>query len=371
MKREKALGKAYYYWIDEPPPERYAEVIQAARKLHAIDPALKQCVTAHPNQALAGAVDIWCPNIGDVFGLGHLDFNALARERAMGRETWWYTMVLPKAPYPTWLLDDDAGAVRCYGWMMARWNISGFVYSMAHGWGPKPLENLQSFAGTNGDGTLLYPAELVGGHGPMPSIRLMLLRDAIEDYELLRLLPEPQRRALTATICGPTPAFHPPYESIAWPRLRAALFAALETKNTVAFPPPFKAPAAPRLPLANDTIAPARGAPVMDGNLNDAAWNAAARCNATFQRFAGDSIRAPNTKLWLAHDKNNLLVAVRAQTTQAEGEWIAVELAPLNATVRWRLVMTVEGKMIVEKRTREGQFEDQGIGMASQGAPLP
>jgi hypothetical protein len=29
------------------------------------------------------------------------------------------------------------------------------VYSMAHGWGPKPLENIQSFAGTNGDGTLL------------------------------------------------------------------------------------------------------------------------------------------------------------------------------------------------------------------------
>jgi hypothetical protein len=70
---------------------------------------------------------------------------------------------------------------------MARYGFSGFVYSMAHGWGPKPLENLQSFGGTNGDGTLIYPAELMGGVGPMPSIRLMLLRDVIEDVALGRV----------------------------------------------------------------------------------------------------------------------------------------------------------------------------------------
>ena len=66
--------------------------------------------------------------------------------------------------------------------------FTGFVYSMAHGWGPKPLENLQSFGETNGDGTLLYPATALDKEdlNPMPSIRLMLLRDAIEDYELQR-----------------------------------------------------------------------------------------------------------------------------------------------------------------------------------------
>ena len=37
---------------------------------------------------------------------------ALDRERKAGRETWWYTMVEPKYPYPTWLLDDDAAVQR-------------------------------------------------------------------------------------------------------------------------------------------------------------------------------------------------------------------------------------------------------------------
>lgn len=185
LRANNALPKNFYYHIDEPAPQRYDEVRDTTSQLHALDPQIKQCITLHPNQALQGAVDIWCPNIGDYFGLGHLDPALLRAERKKGRETWWYTMVEPKFPYPTWLLDDDAAAVRSYGALMARYGITGFVYSMVHGWGPKPLENLQSFAGTNGDGTLLYPAELAGGSGPMPSIRLMLLRDAIEDYELM------------------------------------------------------------------------------------------------------------------------------------------------------------------------------------------
>jgi hypothetical protein len=194
LRANNALHKNFYYWIDEPAPQEYSRVRETARELHALEPQIKQCVTVHPNQSLQGAVDIWCPNIGDFFGLGHLDFSMLQAERNKGNGTWWYTMIEPKYPYPTWLLDDDAMSVRSYGALMARYGITGFVYSMAHGWGPKPLENLQSFAGTNGDGTLLYPSELAGGSGPMPSIRLMLLRDAIEDYELMRagLKPVPK-----------------------------------------------------------------------------------------------------------------------------------------------------------------------------------
>ncbi len=191
LRTNDALDKNFYYWIDEPTPQEYSRVQETARELHALEPQIKQCVTVHPNDSLQGAVDIWCPNIGDFFGLGHLDFSMLEAERKKGNETWWYTMVEPKYPYPTWLLDDEAESIRSYGALMARYGISGFVYSMAHGWGPKPLENLESFAGTNGDGTLLYPSEIVGGSGPMPSIRLMLLRDAIEDYELMRAKLKP------------------------------------------------------------------------------------------------------------------------------------------------------------------------------------
>jgi hypothetical protein len=73
LKRLGLLSKGYYYWIDEPAPERYEEVSSTTAKLHAVDPELRHCVTTHPNNALVNSVDIWCPNIGDFFGLGHLD----------------------------------------------------------------------------------------------------------------------------------------------------------------------------------------------------------------------------------------------------------------------------------------------------------
>ncbi len=174
------LWKAFYYRIDEPQtPQQFALVREITPKLRALGVA--HLVTAHPNDSLQNAVDIWCPNLGDFFGINHLSDEVLARERKVGRETWFYTMVEPKFPAPTWLLDDDAASIAAFGPLITRYNFGGFVYSMCHGWGPKPLENLQSFAGTNGDGTLLYPAEIVGGVGPMPSLRLLLLRDMIED----------------------------------------------------------------------------------------------------------------------------------------------------------------------------------------------
>lgn len=223
FKATGTLAKAFYYWIDEPSPDRYAEVRQTTARLRPL--GIRHLVTVHPNSALQDAVDIWCPNIGDFFGIGHLDTKALARERQKGRQTWVYTMVEPKSPIPTWLLDDDAAAIRDYASLWQRGGFTGFVYSMAHGWGPKPLENLESFGDTNGDGTLLYPAEIVGGTGPMPSIRLMLLRDAIEDVELQRAPAATSPPPVTATVTAPGTGLLPrggfPTTRVSW-RLDAA-----------------------------------------------------------------------------------------------------------------------------------------------------
>ncbi len=200
FKRSGTLAKAFYYWNDEPQtPEQFAAIRQNSAKLRAL--GIPQLVTGHPSEALNGAVDIWCPNIGNALGTGHLDIPALKREQAQGHPTWLYTMVVPKHPYPTWLLDDDSSAILSYAPLWSKIGATGFVYSMVHGWGPKPLDDLTSYANTNGDGTLLYPAELVGGQGPMPSIRLMLLRDALEDYALWE---EAQRKHLAPPFQFPT-----------------------------------------------------------------------------------------------------------------------------------------------------------------------
>jgi hypothetical protein len=274
FKATKTSPKAFYYWIDEPQtPADFQKVRETTEKLRKL--GVKHLVTAHPNAALKDAVDIWCPNIGDFFGIGHLNLKELEAERKKGRETWLYTMVEPKFPYPTWLLDDDATSITDYAEIWARTGATGFVYSMAHGWGPKPLEDLKSFEGTNGDGTLIYPSEIVGGVGPMPSIRLMLLREAMENWQRTPVRPT---RSVTSPI-------------------------ATSGKNVI-------------------------------------------------QREGA----APTLISWrLDAKKQNLIVHFGAPAPQSGG-YVAVELAPLDLSAKWRFVTTLKGNRVVEKLTREGRF---------------
>ncbi|HEX8237447.1 MAG TPA: glycoside hydrolase domain-containing protein [Abditibacteriaceae bacterium] len=375
LKKTNTLHKAYYYHIDEPAPERYAEVRDTTQKLHGIDPRVKHLVTAHPNQSLKDAVDIWCPNIGDHFGLGHLDLRMLEAERKKGRETWWYTMVEPKNPYPTWLVDDDAAAVRVYGWMMARYGITGFVYSMAHGWGPKPLENIQSFAGTNGDGTLLYPSELVGGSGPMPSIRLILLRDAIEDYELLRAA-SPTKREVALTGFKPINAAEFDPQALDTFALTSAFREdKIQWLRDVLIDSRLRAARASAELIGLDHISHAviyelldwklhipLNQPIVNGRIDNDEWPATAKALTVFEHPDSAANRHNWVSLNLAHDKNNLYVALRCRTNAStQGEWVAVDLAPFDAHERWRFVLTQKGNRVVERHTREGQFRVEGV----------
>jgi hypothetical protein len=284
-------------------------------------------------------------------------------------------MVEPKYPYPTWLLDDDAMSVRIYGALMARYGITGFVYSMAHGWGPKPLENLQSFAGTNGDGTLLYPSEILGGSGPMPSIRLMLLRDAIEDYELLRALPEARRMAATSEITRLPAALQRLDDNAAW--------VANEHRNRL-----FQY-ASPSTPLPKDAstaslslddvlkkiqkgetsirVIRSNGPPpALDGWIHEAVWNIWPLYAPSFKSMTRTGTGSPNAVImWVVHYDQSLFIAMRARLpvpgTTPSNDWVAVELAPVDGTERWRFVVTQKGVTAVERHTREGRFRVEGI----------
>lgn len=357
LRAENALPKAYYYRHDEPSPEDFAAVRETGKALHAL--GLKQLVTAPPIPQLENAVDIWCPNLGDFFGVGSLDLAALQRERARGKATWIYTMVESKYPYPTWLVDDDAFAIRLFVWQMARYGFTGFVYSMAHGWGPKPLENIASFAGTNGDGTLLYPGELVGQSEPLPSLRLMLLRDALEDYELTQLLPTEARDAVTSRAVGATPATRIDRAGD-WRRgvYRDALFDALNEKTIAP-----RAASTRALPLV--LISRVRGAaPIIDGEIEAPEWPQRTLQKVKFARFFGDTVSLPKTQLWAQWNKRALYVALRARRSRVlarddktPNEWFAVEIAAPNGSARYRFVATEKGRGLVERQTRVGHEE--------------
>lgn len=182
--------KLYYYAADEPVAAAYPNVVAAAAAFREVAEDVPFAVTVGPVEPLFGAVDIWAPNLADFVGMGYLDPARLAARQIAGETAWWYTCCVPLAPYPTWLVDDDAVAPLASIWMMARYRWTGCVYSMAHGWSPDPYASVASFNQTNGDGLLLYPGQPFGTDQPFPSLRLKLLRDGLQDYELLLLLAD-------------------------------------------------------------------------------------------------------------------------------------------------------------------------------------
>ena len=355
LKAANALYKAYSYRIDEPTPEQYPQVLAEAKTLHALDPKLKLLVTIRPNAALQNAVDIWCPNISDALGVGWIDFDRLASERQHGRETWWYTMVVPKYPYATWLLDDDAQSLRAWAWMMARYKIGGCVYSMAHGWGPNPYENLQSFAGTHGDGTLLYPGELKGVKGPLPSMRLMLLREAHQETRLLQNLPPAQSEKL-ARFVAPSPTRLPDGEFA-----KRVVFAQKWLWNdgsTALIPPVQLVKPMPHFPPQS---APSNI--VIDGQISALEWQSQG-VDTRFERWNRDEITWPITVFFVNNNGKYLQVAMRTrinpQKVLAE-DWNAIEIAPRDGHESWRFVVTAKNNLVVERRTREGSFSVEEI----------
>ena len=115
--------------------------------------------------------------------------------------TWWYVCCYPREPYPNYHIDNDIVQSRVLSWMQYDYDIDGMLYwgtgsyfttanrnDDVNGWQSIDVyTNPITFPGnpTNGDGYLLYPGAKYGEAGPLPSIRLLSIRDGFEDYEYL------------------------------------------------------------------------------------------------------------------------------------------------------------------------------------------
>jgi len=120
--------------------------------------------------------------------------------------TWWYTCWNPRNPFPSQHTDDALMSTRTMFWMQYEYGVKGWLY-----WGTAnyavadnftampvdPWEDVSRFVGgvANGDGYLTYPGRKYGVSGPLPSIRLMAIRDGLEEYEYLRMLDNGLQRA--------------------------------------------------------------------------------------------------------------------------------------------------------------------------------
>jgi len=120
-----------------------------------------------------------------------------------GAELWYYVSCEPNytAPYQNILLFNDGTEGRTMFWTTYMLGGTGFLY-----WHVSYYEA----AGTNihtlrvpfsktgpGDGILIYPGSAYGQLDPIPSIRLINMRDGIEDYQMLTMLKELKGDAYT------------------------------------------------------------------------------------------------------------------------------------------------------------------------------
>ncbi len=152
-----------------------------------------------PRDELIGYVDVWDPITygGETYNFNP---NSVAPALKRGEEVFWYTCVGPKAPFANVYNDHPLPAIRALWWQAWKYGVGGFEYWWFNFWrpnmelsrGPEPWPtghrdawNSRSYDWANGDGLLIYPGR--DGH-PLASLRLSVVRDAIEDWEVLFLL---------------------------------------------------------------------------------------------------------------------------------------------------------------------------------------
>lgn len=111
-------------------------------------------------------------------------------------ERWSYVSCEPKytSPYQNILLFNDGTEGRTMFWTNYLNDVTGFLYwhvSYYDAAGNRTYQMRNPVSKTGpGDGILIYPGSAYGQLDPIPSIRLLNMRDGIEDYQLLTMLEE-------------------------------------------------------------------------------------------------------------------------------------------------------------------------------------
>ncbi len=154
---------------------------------------IQTTTTYSPLKELVGSVDTWVPL------LGH-DTEELRERQAAGDELFFYVYAHPFHPFPNPAQIDYAGVEgRVTFWIAANKGYSGFLHWLMNGWVANSQSELRwpkapwipyaraGYERRNGEGYFLYP----GPDGkPISSVRFELIRDGIEDWELIELLKE-------------------------------------------------------------------------------------------------------------------------------------------------------------------------------------
>lgn len=198
--KDKGMYKyAVFYMTDEPQgsPRKMRKIKQEAIAMERILPDLPRLCTSHTVPELEPYVDIWAPHLGE-----YLSIESIREQKRKGKQCWWYTSTYPMHPMPNKFIDYPAIDHRIMWWITYKYEITGYLCTeIATWWGDKgrylktpydyrsvlvPWDIHQSYYGhVNGNHDIVFP-------GPddtiLSSIRLELVRDGVEDYDMFTML---------------------------------------------------------------------------------------------------------------------------------------------------------------------------------------
>ena len=199
------FARGVFYPIDEPvTKDAYATLKTIGQRLHKLAPGYRWVVpfyrgpdfdkTRSAFDLMADRVNVWCPN------LNYLDQDPatrpfLAGRQRLGETVWWYVCCGPGSPYNNFFVSMSAMAHRLLFWQQRREGVDGLLYWSTTYWNPAstadPWKSMMTVKDINpdlrGDGSLFYPGTPLGVDGPISSLRLEVIRDGLEDFDLLKL----------------------------------------------------------------------------------------------------------------------------------------------------------------------------------------
>ena len=221
--------KAYAYPLDEPTTTEHLEKLRAhSEQLQSLIPGIHQVVPFYVDidvdddtdqiAYMAPLHDVWCPK-AKLFREVYSEEQAkkyppfpdrMKAYQDAGSRVWWYVCNYPQPPYLNVFTNDIGLHSRVLFWQQYRYGVTGFLYWSSTCWlhMEDPWEDTDTFGNDiHGDGILFYPGEKIGIHGPVTSLRLKIIRDGIEDYDLFTLAEQVLGRdALVEKILSVTPS---------------------------------------------------------------------------------------------------------------------------------------------------------------------
>lgn len=210
IKKNGWWDKGYFYVVDESITQaQYDKLHSTSERIKKFAPDAKIVGTFYRRPDFDNTktvidvaekdVNLWCLSSG--FYAMDADLREQVHKKQQeGDILWWYVCCGPGDPYCNFFVDMSSMQHRILFWQQKLSNVGGLLYWDTTHWIDvkndnkilDPWTNIATFNFINkdiyGDGSLLYPVVRVGINEPVPSIRLLNIRDGIEDYEYLCLL---------------------------------------------------------------------------------------------------------------------------------------------------------------------------------------